>query len=310
MLFAVTLALLAGFVLSNQTPINTDLRNYAGSPIASGLISFLIGTLFLGLVVLLTGGSLLPSLAFIGSQPAWIWLGGVLGAIYLTSNILLFPRLGALQTVVLPIFGQLLMGTVIDSLGLFASPKIPLSLMRALGLLLLLVGVIVTVVLPNLLAKKQEVLKEQPKMMIGWQIWAVVIGMLGATQIAINGHLGTLLHNSAQASFISFLVGTVLIFIVVLVTDKRLPQLGKLKKAKIWNYLGGILGALYVLTTVIVAPQIGAGLTIMMALIGQILGGMLVQQFGWWRSPRHSVRAVQVFGVLLMLLAVVLIKLL
>ena len=44
------------------------------------------------------------------SNPAWIWLGGVLRCIYLTSNVLLFPHFGAIQTVVLQILGQILIG--------------------------------------------------------------------------------------------------------------------------------------------------------------------------------------------------------
>lgn len=77
---------------------------------------------------------------------------------------------------------------------------------------------------------------------------------------------------------------------------------------KPWNYIGGILGGTFVLATVLAVPQIGAGLTIMMGLLGQILGSMLVQQFGWWRSERYQIQVWQVVGIATMLVGIVIIK--
>lgn len=49
---------------------------------------------------------------------------------FLTSNVLLFPRLGAVQTVILPILGRILMGTLIDSFGWFHAMQLQMTLMR------------------------------------------------------------------------------------------------------------------------------------------------------------------------------------
>lgn len=46
----------------------------------------------------------------------------------------------------------------------------------------------------------------------------------------------------------------------------------------------------------------------MMGLIGQILGSMLVQQFGWWRSNKYQIQVWQVIGILVMLAGIVFIK--
>ena len=144
--------------------------------------------------------------------------------------------------------------------------------------------------------------------MLGWRIWAVIVGAMSAAQQAINGRLGVLLGNTAQAAFVSFLIGFLAIFIVSLFVDRRLPKISDLKKAKPWNGIGGFLGASFVFATVVAVPQIGAGLTIMMGLIGQILGSMLVQQFGWWRSNKYQIQVWQVIGILVMLAGIVFIK--
>ncbi|MDU1526187.1 MAG: DMT family transporter, partial [Lactococcus lactis] len=233
-------ALVGGFLLANQNPINADLRKIVGSPFLASGISNFVGSIFLGIITLVTTQELFPSFQFVSSHPAWLWIGGIFGGIFLTSNVLLFPRLGAVQTVILPILGQILMGTLIDSFGWFHAMQLPMTLMRFMGIVITLIGVIIAVVLPNLKEKEAE----KPKgNLLGWRIWAVIAGAMSAAQQAINGRLGVLLENTAQAAFVSFLIGFLAIFIVSLFVDRRLPKISDLKKAKPWNGIGGFLGA-------------------------------------------------------------------
>ena len=304
------LAFLAGFLLANQNPINSDLSRIVRSPFLAASISFLVGTLFLGVLSWGMSGDLWPSKTFISNQPMWIWLGGLLGGIYLTSNVVLFPKLGAMQTVILPILGQILMGTIIDTFGWFKANVIPLTGLRFIGLVILTLGVICAVVLPSKLNNNELILNDTPKnnVKLLWQIWAIIAGAVSAIQQAINGHLGTLLNNSQQAAFISFFTGFILITVFSLILERRLPKLSELKTTTVWNWFGGILGGSFVLATVLTVPKIGAGLTITMSLIGSIIGSMLVQQFGWWRSARSSISFIQIIGVIIMSVGVMIIK--
>ena len=260
-------------------------------------------------------GRIFPSLSFIQTQPAWIWLGGILGSIYLTSNVLLFPQIGAIQTVILPVLGQIVMGTIIDMFGWFGAKQLPMTWIKFIGIIIMVVGIFIAVVVPSIKNRdvrqfdSETVSGQHPTVVLGWQIWAVVIGFVAATQQAINGHLGTLLGSPSQASFVSFAVVTVIVILVALAVDKRLPNIQQLKETKAWNWLGGILGSLFVLASVITIPKIGAGLTIMMGLLGQIFGSILIQQFGWWKSMKSRVVLAQIVGMIIMLIGVVLIKL-
>jgi transporter family-2 protein len=305
MLIYLAIALFAGFLLANQGPINADLRKTIGSPFWASVLSQIIGTIFLALISLTLVGSLFPSLHFILSNPLWIWIGGFIGPIYVTSTVFLFPRLGAVQTVILPIFGQILMGVVIDSFGWFSSNQIPLTTMRGIGMVVTIIGIISAVVLPNLGKNKTE---EKAKAPVALQIWAVISGTFLSIQQAINGHLGSLLGAPAKASFLSFFLGLIAISLVTILIERKLPKMALIKKAKKWNMLGGVWGALFVLGAVLAVPQIGTGLNIMMGLVGQILGSMFVQQFGWWKSSKYRVQLWQILGVLIMLLGIVFIK--
>jgi transporter family-2 protein len=72
--------------------------------------------------------------------PPWLWLGGVMGAIVITTISYAPQRIGTFATIGLLIAGQLVAGAVIDALGLFGLEKIPLTLHRIVGLVLLAVG--------------------------------------------------------------------------------------------------------------------------------------------------------------------------
>lgn len=69
MLIFMLISLIAGFLLANQSPVNADLSRLVRSPLIAGTISFIVGTLYLAILALITSGRLFPSIAFIQAQP-------------------------------------------------------------------------------------------------------------------------------------------------------------------------------------------------------------------------------------------------
>ena len=139
---SIILGFLAGVGLPIQTSVNTRLRKKVGSPYNASLVSFVVALLFLSALLLITGQGLHIPLAQLLNEPAWIWIGGICGLVFLTGNILLFSKLGGVQTVVLPVLGQILMGLIIDNFGLFYSQKTPLSVFRIAGAVMVILGVV------------------------------------------------------------------------------------------------------------------------------------------------------------------------
>jgi transporter family-2 protein len=66
--------------------------------------------------------------------------GGLLGAIYVTVNIMLAPRIGIAALMALGIAGQLFTALLIDRFGLFELVERGLTVGRVSGALLVLVG--------------------------------------------------------------------------------------------------------------------------------------------------------------------------
>jgi bacterial/archaeal transporter family-2 protein len=129
----------AGLVV--QVGMNSTLRSLLGSPIVAALISFLVGSLALA-VYAGVARTPLPLRAQLGAVPAWAWLGGVLGAFYVASSVIVGPRLGAATLLALVVLGQLGTSLLVDHYRWLGFPQHPLNLVRVLGAVLLFGGVL------------------------------------------------------------------------------------------------------------------------------------------------------------------------
>ena len=135
------LALIAGTSFVVQQAVNANLRSELQSVWWAGFFSYLGGTLvMLLMVVLMREPFLSPSL--ISRSTWWSWSGGLFGAIYIATAILLLPRLGTFTVVVLIVVGQLITSLAFDHFGILNVPHQPASIARMAGALFLIIGAV------------------------------------------------------------------------------------------------------------------------------------------------------------------------
>ena len=135
------LAVLAGVSVVVQQVLNANLRTALDSAVWSGFASYAVGLAAMTLLVL-TLRAPVPPLALAARVPWYAWAGGFCGAVYIALAILLVPRLGAATFVALLVAGQMLASVVFDQLGWFGLAQRPLDGPRALGVALLIAGVV------------------------------------------------------------------------------------------------------------------------------------------------------------------------
>ena len=311
---SIILGFLAGVGLPIQTSVNTRLRKKVGSPYNASLVSFVVALLFLSALLLITGQGLHIPLAQLLNEPAWIWIGGICGLVFLTGNILLFSKLGGVQTVVLPVLGQILMGLIIDNFGLFYSQKTPLSVFRIAGAVIVILGVVLVSMAKENKTASEKLQKSESTTLWIWRAFGIFAGMLSATQIAVNGYLGKVVGSPIKASAISFTVGIIFLAIICIVLHFKNGKSESFKnesaKNPWWMWIGGILGGLYILANVYLSRIVGTGMTVIILLIGSTTGGILVDHFGMFESPKKPINAQKILGVLIMILGAAAIKLL
>ena len=136
------LALAAGAMMPTQAATNNKMAIVVDSPILSAFISFIVGTVALFVYVLISGVPL-GNLVSAKEAPAIAWIGGLLGAFFVTATVMLVPRLGVAMAFSLIIAGQMLVTLIIDHFGLLGTPVKEVSIARLGGILLITAGVVV-----------------------------------------------------------------------------------------------------------------------------------------------------------------------
>lgn len=311
MIFLILLGIAGGVFTFLQTTINSRLRGHVESPYLSSFISFAIGTVLLSVICIGGGGQLIPTAAQNEMIPWWAYLGGFVGMIVMTVYILLFPILGGVQTVAMPIFGQIIMSVLVDNFGWFGAQKRAMGIWNVIGVLILIVGVFTVVMLPDIRESKgKQNAGDKKKNKWIWQIVAVMAGMILAIQVAVNGYLGQQLHSPMQSAAISLGIGLIILFVINVCQRswKNLALLKK-KKAPVWTYIGGVFGAIYIFLNAYLAPQLGTGTVVVFALVGQMISSLIIDNFGLLGAVRRKVTGIQISGLVIMLVGVTVIKL-
>ena len=127
--------------MPTQAATNNKMADAVGSPILSAFISFLVGTVAL-FVYALISGSPIANLSSAKDAPAIAWIGGLLGAFFVTAAVILVPRLGVAMTFSLIIAGQMIVTLIIDHFGLLGVPVKEVSLAQVAGIILIAGGVV------------------------------------------------------------------------------------------------------------------------------------------------------------------------
>lgn len=301
------IALVLGFCTPIQTAANSRMRQLVSSAPLSTLISFAVSTIVLIIVALIASIPLMPTPQAFHDAPWWSWFIGVIPLITITIAIHLFKEIGQLQAMVIPMFSQLIFSLCIDHFGWFGARVMPLGWQRAIGALLLIVGVTMVVIIPRL--KSNTKADNGGLRQVMWQLAAVLSGCLSAVVGAILASLGQVIGSAIQATTVLFAIAT-MVMIVFCCLNGSVIKIRKAftTNAPWWIWMGGILGAIIVYGNAWLIPLIGVSVFMMALLIGQLLLSLLMEKHGWLGAPKKHISWTQFAGILIMLAGVFLIK--
>jgi len=136
--FAYVASVAAGAAGAVQVAVNGSLGRRIGVVEATAF-SLLVSFSILAAVVLVARQGV-GGVAAGFREPPWLWLGGVMGVVIVSSITFAGPRIGTFATVGLLMAGQLAVGAAIDALGMFGLERVPLTWTRGAGLALLAAG--------------------------------------------------------------------------------------------------------------------------------------------------------------------------
>ena len=140
-------------------------------------------------------------------------------------------------------------------------------------------------------------------------VLALALGALLPLQVGANGELASWLGAAVRASLVNFLVGIVLLVVFTLVFVRGLPSMSGISGAPWWAWIGGFVGASYVLGSTLLGPKLGAVAFFAAILAGQTVASLLIDHYGWVGFAEREVTAGRLVGVALLAAGVVLVRL-
>ena len=295
---------LLGVLNTIQTAANSRLRQSVGSALVASLVSFSVGTLFLLAATFVERGGLSFSPSLFSALPLWAWIGGLCGVYALTINIIIFPKLGSMQTVLMPMIGQISMGLIIDHFGLLHTSVHQFGLLRAVSLLLILAGMVMVIV-------RRGEASTKGKGILVWQIIGFSGGVVYAMQPPMNSLLAANLSSAIYSALITFVVATILLIVVILCipSDRaHIPHIFTLDRPW-WSWLGGIIGGMFVTGFAFFADKVSIGGLLVTSICGMLAMSLFVDKYGWLGAVKREVGIRQYVGLLLIAAGVVLLRL-
>ncbi|MFJ1589483.1 DMT family transporter [Kitasatospora albolonga] len=298
-------ALLVGCLLAVQSSVNLQLNSAVGTPYGASAIQLGVATGLLLVLAAATG--VLGTLGRLPDVEPWLLLGGLASPLYITSGILLFPRLGALAAVGLFVTGQMFASLALDLFGLLGIARKDLTAGTLLGAAAVLVGIVVIIRGQKAPAPAAAVGGRRTSVAgrAAWLGLGILAGAVLPVQGAVNAQLRDRLEEPVAVAFISFAVATLTIAVVLLVlcSTRRTsrPRTAPLKRMPWWGWLGGACAAAYVTGTFLLMPSIGAAVTVALTVTGQQLTSALIDHRGLFRLPRRALTQPRVTGLVLLI---------
>lgn len=322
-------ALLAGSLLAVQASSNLQLTKAVGTPYGASTVQLSVAAALLAVLAVATGT--IGSVGRAWDVPVWQLLGGLASPLYITSGILLFPRLGALSAVALFVTGQMLASVGLDLSGLLGVPQRSLTMVMATGVAGVLAGIALIIrgqrpaagrPAPGVrlhaggapqTVNRSETLTRLPVAHAGWMLLGLLAGAALPVQGAVNAQLRANLQAPLAVALISFVVATLAIAAVLLAllaaNATPVPTLQPATRMPWWGWLGGACAVAYVTGTFMLIPEIGAATTVALTVTGQQLASAAIDGRGLFRMPRRTLAPSRLAGMVMLIAGSMLIQL-
>jgi bacterial/archaeal transporter family-2 protein len=138
---------------------------------------------------------------------------------------------------------------------------------------------------------------------------AIAAGILIPLQTGFNTQLGRAVGSAWMASAIVMIVAMISMVLLAAASRAPLPNLGQLQSAPPTAWLGGLLGSIYVLALILLAPKLGAANLVVFVVIGQLIAALTIDHFGLIGFAVQQINLLKILGVALLVGGAALIRL-
>lgn len=137
-------------------------------------------------------------------------------------------------------------------------------------------------------------------MRVQFYLFTILLGIVLDLHLEMNGKVGNTISNPRVGNVLYWCVGAIAALLIG-VTGWRAGGVEGFKQVLPVLLTAGALGACLVFAIVWMPPHVGArGLSITL-IAGQVLGGIVLTEYGWLDSPVQEIAPINVIGPLITL---------
>ncbi len=140
-------------------------------------------------------------------------------------------------------------------------------------------------------------------------LFAFFIGCIIPLQALVNNSLRVTVGSGAVfAAFMNFLVGAIILGVICVLSGEKWSSVLKLDSIAPWQLAGGILGAIFVFGTTLIAPRIGVATMLSLVIAGQILASLVFDRIGILGLVERELSTPRLIGAVLVVAGVLLVN--
>ena len=137
-------------------------------------------------------------------------------------------------------------------------------------------------------------------------LMAAMVGAGLTVQVGMNATVRFAIGSPVLAAIVNFVVGLAALILVAVASGARWTP-GSAAAVPAWAWFGGLLGALYVASTTVLGPRLGAAALLALTLSGQMLAALIIDHYGIIGFPQSTITPSRLLGAALLVAGVLLI---
>ena len=144
-------------------------------------------------------------------------------------------------------------------------------------------------------------------MKIGLVFFVILASILNTVQSGSNAALNKAFERPFWAAICISAIGLTTVLAVALVSGQRWPSGEVFSRTPWWAWIGGVFGAVYVLSIVLAADKLGAAVFTSLTVTVAVITSLVMDHFGLMGFQQHPAGVARIGGGILMIAGLALI---